>query len=99
MHKYIILQYECLLILIPSRLIVQELTALCEDANVKLEYLPPYSPDFNPIEEAFAELKAWIRRNNALVEAYESFDGFLNAALNSMTQRPGNHFRSAHIMM
>ena len=78
---------------------VQELTALCDAADVKLEYLLPYSPDFNPIEEAFAELKAWIRRNNVLAQAYESFDGFLNTALNSMTQRPGNHFRSAHIMM
>lgn len=26
-------------------------------------YLPPYSPDLNPIEEFFAELKAFIKRN------------------------------------
>jgi hypothetical protein len=32
--------------------------ALCANAGVKLLYLPPYSPDFNPIEEFFAELKA-----------------------------------------
>jgi transposase len=31
---------------------------------VRLVYLPPYSPDFNPIEEAFSKIKAWIRRNN-----------------------------------
>ena len=36
---------------------------MCKGAGIKLEYLPPYSPDFNPIEEAFAELKACIRRN------------------------------------
>lgn len=30
---------------------------------MRLVYLPPYSPDFNPIEEAFSALKAWIRRN------------------------------------
>jgi transposase len=24
--------------------------------------LPPYSPDFNPIEQAFAKLKAWLRK-------------------------------------
>ena len=78
---------------------IQDLTTLCEDADVMLEYLPPYSPDFNSIEETFAELKAWIRRNNVLIDVYESFDAFLNAALNSMTQRPGNHFRSAHIMI
>lgn len=34
---------------------------LCADAGVKLLYLLPYSPDFNPIEEFFAELKAYIK--------------------------------------
>jgi transposase len=32
-------------------------------------YLPPYSPDYNPIETAFSCTKAWIRRNNASVRA------------------------------
>jgi transposase len=30
-------------------------------AGVKLIYLPPYSPDFNPIEETFSFIKAWLR--------------------------------------
>jgi len=30
---------------------------------MRLEYLPPYSPDFDPIEEGFSSMKAWIRRN------------------------------------
>ena len=32
--------------------------------GVRIEYLPPYSPDLNPIEEAFSKIKAFIRRNN-----------------------------------
>jgi hypothetical protein len=28
-----------------------------------LIYLPPYSPDYNPIEEGFSAMKAWIRRH------------------------------------
>lgn len=36
---------------------------MCLDAGVKLVYLPPYSPDLNPIEEFFAELKCFIGRN------------------------------------
>lgn len=28
-----------------------------------LEYLPPYSPDFNPIEEAFSFMKHWLKRH------------------------------------
>jgi transposase len=31
---------------------------------MRLLFLPPYSPDLNPIEEAFSKIKAWIRRNN-----------------------------------
>jgi transposase len=33
-----------------------------EAAGAKLLYLPPYSPDLNPIENAFAKLKALLRR-------------------------------------
>lgn len=33
-----------------------------ETAGARLIYLPPYSPDFNPIELAFAKLKALLRR-------------------------------------
>ena len=33
-----------------------------ERAGARLRFLPPYSPDFNPIEQAFAKLKAFLRR-------------------------------------
>ena len=39
--------------------------ALIEAAGAKLRYLPPYSPDFNPIENAFAKLKALLRKEAA----------------------------------
>ena len=32
-----------------------------EAAGATLRFLPPYSPDFNPIEQAFAKLKAFLR--------------------------------------
>lgn len=35
--------------------------AAIEAAGARLLYLPPYSPDFNPIENAFAKLKAALR--------------------------------------
>src|SRR5690606_15186499 len=30
-------------------------------AGARLWYLPPYSPDLNPIEQAFAKIKHWMR--------------------------------------
>jgi len=33
-----------------------------ETAGARLRFLPPYSPDFNPIENAFAKLKAILKK-------------------------------------
>jgi transposase len=39
--------------------------ALIEAAACHLVFLPPYSPDFNPIEQAFAKIKQALRRRGA----------------------------------
>lgn len=39
--------------------------AAIETVGATLLYLPPYSPDFNPIENAFAQLKAFLRKTAA----------------------------------
>lgn len=31
--------------------------------GVRVEYLPPYSPDLNPIEECFSKIKHFLRRH------------------------------------
>jgi transposase len=38
-----------------------EVREAIERAGAYLRFLPPYSPDFNPIELAFAKLKAFLR--------------------------------------
>jgi transposase len=38
-----------------------EVRAAIEQRGAVLRFLPPYSPDFNPIEQAFAKLKAFLR--------------------------------------
>lgn len=35
---------------------------LISAAGAKLRYLPPYSPDMNPIEKAYSKLKAFLRK-------------------------------------
>ena len=43
-----------------------------EACGAELRYLPPYSPDLNPIENAFAKLKAHVRKSAArTLEALE----------------------------
>jgi transposase len=36
--------------------------AMIEAKDARLRFLPPYSPDFNPIEMAFSKLKALLRK-------------------------------------
>jgi transposase len=38
-----------------------EIRDIIEAAGAELRYLPPYSPDLNPIEQAFSKLKAHLR--------------------------------------
>jgi transposase len=47
--------------------------AAIEAVGATLFYLPPYSPDFNPIENAFAKLKAMLRK-----AAERTVDGLWN---------------------
>jgi transposase len=47
---------------------------IIEGKGCELVYLPPYSPDFNPIEQAFSKVKGLLRRaeartREALIEA------------------------------
>ena len=67
---------------------------MCDEAEVCLEYLSPYSSDFNPIEEAFATLKRWIKLNYVMMDNYDTFENFLEAAMYAQVGNCGNHFRS-----
>lgn len=40
----------------------EEIREAIEDAGAELRYLPPYSPDLNPIENSFATVKAYLRK-------------------------------------
>ena len=44
-----------------------ELRAMVEQQGMRVLFLPPYSPDYNPIEESFSAIKAWIRANRDYV--------------------------------
>jgi transposase len=74
----------------------ERLRELCEQHGVLLRFLPPYSPDFNPIEATFNDIKAWIKRNRRLIEDFESFEAFLHFAVSQACgTHAGQHFREA----
>lgn len=70
---------------------VQEALAAC---GARLRYLPAYSPDLNPIEMAFAKLKADLRR--AAARDWESLLHATASALGTFTPvHCSNFFRHA----
>jgi transposase len=57
---------------------------LCLESGIQLEYLPPYSPDYNPIEKTFKVLKSWMKRHYQQQEEWLDFRFFMElAVLNS----------------
>lgn len=61
-------------------------------AGAKLLYLPPYSPDLNPIEMAFSKLKILLRKANA--RSFEQIENAIRALLDQMTQQECLNFFS-----
>ena len=58
---------------------------LIEQAGAEILYLPPYSPDFNPIEKAWAKLKQLLR--SAKARSQEALDQAITEALKLITQQ------------
>lgn len=56
---------------------------LIEGEGCELIYLPPYSPDFNPIEQAFSKLKSYLRA--ACARSREALMEVIGEALNTIT--------------
>lgn len=64
------------------------LRRLVEAAGCRVRFLPPYSPDLSPIEEAFAHLKALLRQAKArTIEALEAAIGDLLDAISPREAR------------
>jgi transposase len=64
---------------------------ICCEAGVKLPYLPPCSPNLNPIEEFFAELKAFIKKQWHEFESspHEEFGAYLEWCVSVVGGREG----------
>ena len=74
------------------------LEPLCAAHGVRLLYLPPYSPDLNPIELSFNELKAWMRRERELSYDFTQFyEGFIQLGVTQICpeETARGYFRQA----
>lgn len=57
---------------------------LIEARGARVEFLPPYSPDFNPIELCWSKVKAWLRKAKA--RTYDELLAALEQALRAVSR-------------
>lgn len=62
---------------------VERVRELIEGAGARLLYLPPYSPDLNPIEKAWSKFKQFLR--SAKARTAEALDQAVTQALTTIT--------------
>lgn len=68
---------------------VNGITKIIEDVGAKVIYLSPYSPEFNPIEHLWSQLKIFLRKFSP--KTHKAVDQLLKIAL--MLSYP-KHFRN-----
>lgn len=61
---------------------------LCAAAGVVLEFLPPYSPDYNPIEQSFRAMKAWMHKHCSEYVVHDNMPLFIEGAIQGVCLRP-----------
>jgi len=50
----------------------EEFISIVEEFGGRVLFLPPYSPDFNPIELAFSVIKSWLQKYDIFVRSFDN---------------------------
>lgn len=66
---------------------VEQVATLIQNTGAILCYLPPYSPDYNPLEESFAKVKAFLKANEIIYETTHTPRLIIMMAFNSVTTK------------
>lgn len=67
-----------------------EVASLVSSVGALLIYLPPYSPDLNPIEEAFSSIKLYMKAHESVVHDTKDIEMVLTAAFMNITEKDCN---------
>lgn len=64
----------------------QTILHLVSSVGALLLYLPAYSPDLNPIEEAFSSVKAYLKAHEEILYDESSIELVMQAAFHNISQ-------------
>ena len=61
---------------------IAEVRDLLHQAGILVLFLPPYSPDLNPAEEAFSYVKSYLKKHDEMLQSAVPLSTVVHAALN-----------------
>ena len=64
---------------------IKEVAEIVLQAGILLFFLPPYSPDLNPIEESYSYVKSYLRKHDILLQTIPNSSDVVLSAFNSIT--------------
>ena len=64
---------------------VEGINELIESVGALFIFLPPYSPDHDPIEEAFSSVKSYLKANEAILQVSGDIESVLLAAFTNIS--------------
>ena len=65
---------------------IPDVTELLSNAGIVVLFLPPYSPDLNPVEEAFSFVKQYLRQHDELLQSLPDPSDVLQAGFDAITK-------------
>ncbi|GBB90835.1 hypothetical protein RclHR1_17930003 [Rhizophagus clarus] len=75
----------------------EALVELIEETGDKVVYLPPYSPDFNPIETVFSTLKIWFKRYRDFIKICDDIEYLILYVLSQITSDMARNYFAGSI--
>jgi len=73
---------------------IDEVKKLFSDAGIVLLFVPPYSPDKNPLEELFSFVKYYSKEHDELIQSAHNLTDVIQAAFDSVTEELCNSWIS-----
>ena len=66
---------------------VDRVVSLITGAGAILRFLPPYSPDLQPLEEAFSKVKYFLKRNEVIYDSTSNLSLLVTLAFTTVTSK------------
>ena len=63
----------------------ESVISLLHESGIAVTFLPPYSPDMNPTEEAFSYIKSYLKLHEDIMEATGNTIQLIKSAIDNIT--------------